>query len=125
MNLQFPDVKQLLGRDTEATLNATTESLRRALEHVSVLDSPRVHLRVEQVGSASLVVTAEGVGVVEAHFGTEGDWLGHTWFDRRHLAEAIHHHDAERVELRFTGVDKPVLIKGERLVQMLTTRSSD
>ncbi len=125
MNLQFPDVKQLLDRDTEATLNATTESLRRALEHVSVLDSPRVHLLVEQVGSASLVVSAEGVGVVEAHFGTEGDWLGHTWFDRRHLAEAIDHHDAERVELRFTGVDKPVLIRGERLVQMLTTRSSD
>lgn len=125
MNLKFPDVNPLLYRDTEAMLNATVESLRRALEHVSVLDSPRVHLRVEEVGTASLVVDAEGLGVVEAHFATGGDWLGHTWFDRKHLTEAIHHHDADQVELRFTGRDKPVLIKGERLLQMLTTRSSD
>lgn len=120
----FPDqaVTDLLTRSVRSSLSADTYAVRAALDRVAVLDSARVQMSLTG-GMATFRVESPEIGNIEATLPAEGSFEGPVWLDRRHLIEAIQHHDLGTVRFDFTGDDKPVLVPGSRIRQMLVASS--
>lgn len=116
----FPNVDPVLNRAVSAELAFDTTTLRRALDHLAVLD--RVHvvqlLRTPE-GVATLSASDEALGRIEEHLAVEGTWFGTTCFRSVDLRDAVRAHDLTTTCLQFTGETKHVLLVGDAIQQAI------
>ena len=120
----FPNVEPVLNRPVSAEIAFDTATLRRALDHLAVLD--RVH--VVQLFRppdrlATLSASDEALGRIDEHLAVEGTWSGTACSAPATSAMPVARaHDVASACLQFTGDTKHVLLLGDAIRQAIGTQ---
>ncbi len=85
-----------------------------------IFESDNAAIRITRNGGTVLVWTSHSeLGELNDRINANGNFNDQVWFNSRILYEAIDAHDTDDVTLRFDTPSDPVVLRGEKITQII------
>jgi DNA polymerase III sliding clamp (beta) subunit (PCNA family) len=121
---EYPDASPYLDATPAGELRFARQTLRDALDRMSVFESVRtVRLVVDEQQRARIAGVDADYGHVEERLDPTGTWSGAITFSLAHLLDAVSAIDDATVRMEMSGHLQPVVIRSAELVQVVLPRA--